>query len=70
MKDDGISCSSYNSGFFKAVMSRGDIQAIYCGHDHDNTFEGIYQNITLAFGLKTGYGGYEHLFEFGKQNDK
>jgi hypothetical protein len=66
MKDSGISCSSYNSGFFGAVKSRGDIHAIYCGHDHDNTFEGEYQNVTLAFGLKTGYGSYESLYEIGK----
>jgi hypothetical protein len=28
------------------------------GHDHDNDFYGEYEGILLAYGRKTGYGGY------------
>jgi pre-mRNA-splicing factor SYF1 len=27
-------------------------------HDHNNDFYGDYYNVTLAYGRKTGYGGY------------
>lgn len=36
MKDESISCSSYNTGLFQAAKAIGDIKGFYCGHDHDN----------------------------------
>ncbi len=36
-----------------------DIKAIFVGHDHSNDFGGFYKGIELAFGRKSGYGGYD-----------
>jgi hypothetical protein len=58
LKDSGIACSAVNTGFFDAAKKRGDIKAMFVGHDHSNTFEGELSGITLAYGLKTGVSGY------------
>ena len=29
-----------------------------CGHDHNNDYSGIYKDIELIYGRKTGYGSY------------
>lgn len=34
------------------------MEAVFCGHDHDNDFWGDYNGIKLFYGRKTGYGGY------------
>ncbi len=32
---------------------------MFCGHDHNNYFGGMYNsNLELVYGRKTGYGGY------------
>jgi hypothetical protein len=64
MQEVGISCSAKNTGFFDAAKGRKDMKAMYVGHDHLNTFEGNYQGIELAYGLKTGLSsdGPEGLF--------
>ena len=39
-----------------------DVQANYCGHDHNNDYGGFYhkdgKKIDLQYGRKTGYGCY------------
>ena len=34
------------------------MEAVFCGHDHNNDFWGDYNGIKLFYGRKTGYGGY------------
>jgi len=58
LQDVGVCCFSLNTGLFSAMREMGDMRAVFCGHDHDNDFFGDYYNITLAYGRKTGYGGY------------
>ena len=58
MLEGTICCSSYNTGFFEAAVSMGDINAIYCGHDHNNDYQGVLEGITLGYGRKTGLGSY------------
>ena len=50
-----ISCSKLNSGLFSACLQRGDVKAIFCGHDHKNDFSGVYCGIRLGF---DGYLSY------------
>jgi len=48
---DGLSdifCAPVNQGLFSAVLQRGDVKAIYCGHTHVS-FEGTYCGIRLGF---------------------
>jgi len=47
-----VSSPSLNSGLFRACLQRGDIRAIFTGHDHQNNFSGEYCGILL------GYDGY------------
>lgn len=44
----------HNSGFFEAVKERGDIYAIFVGHDHDNDFALEWQEVLLAYGRYSG----------------
>ena len=36
----------------------GNIEATFCGHDHNNDYWGEHYGIKLFFGRKTGHGGY------------
>lgn len=37
-KGEGIGCPHLNSGLFTTVHAQGDVNGIFCGHDHDNDF--------------------------------
>lgn len=48
-------CSSkLNSGLFTAFKQAGDVMGTFCGHDHDNDYAVICENILLAYGRFTG----------------
>jgi pre-mRNA-splicing factor SYF1 len=42
---------------------KNDVLSTFSGHDHDNDFSGLYtkdgRTIELAYGRKSGYGGYD-----------
>lgn len=40
------------------VLQCGDICGIFCGHDHINTFDGVYCNIHLGYCGSVGCHGY------------
>ena len=42
MNEGMICCSSQNTGFFSSIKKMGDINSIYCGHDHKNDYQGNY----------------------------
>ena len=44
-----IDNSFLNSGLFSACLQRGDVKAIFCGHDHRCDFSGVYCGIRLGF---------------------
>lgn len=44
--------------FFNFFLDHKNVNAVFCGHDHNNDFYGNYLGINLYFGRKTGYGGY------------
>ena len=40
--------------FFEALKRAGDIQGVFCGHDHFNEYVLDYQGIALCYGRKSG----------------
>ncbi|HBN83322.1 MAG TPA: hypothetical protein DDZ89_05705 [Clostridiales bacterium] len=50
--------STLNSGLFTALLERGDVKGVYCGHDHTNTYEGAYCGVRLGFCGSAGFGTY------------
>ena len=64
-----ICCSEINSGLFAACLQRGDVKAIFAGHDHNNTLDGIYCGIRMGFDGSIGaaaYGTSDHDPRGGK----
>lgn len=56
--NEKVSCPEVNSGLFAAILQRADVLGIFCGHDHINTFDGVYCNIHLACCGSVGYHAY------------
>ena len=56
--NEKVSCSELNSGLFAALLQRGDVKAVFAGHDHINTFEGTYCGIRLGYAGSVGDHGY------------
>ncbi|MBQ8209646.1 MAG: metallophosphoesterase [Clostridia bacterium] len=48
----------YNNGEFSAFVANGDVQAIFFGHDHLNTYEVEYQGIKLCNTPGVGFASY------------
>ena len=49
---EDVASHTLNSGLFSACVQRGDVKAIFCGHEHENNFCSEY------FGIKLGYDGF------------
>ena len=49
-----IGCSKLNSGLFQAMKLNGDVQAIVCGHEHNNDFVMQYMGVMLIYGRFSG----------------
>ncbi|RID82351.1 phosphoesterase [Mesobacillus zeae] len=47
-----------NSGMFSAILDRGDVKGVFCGHDHVNTYSGNYYGVLLGYAGSTGFGAY------------
>ena len=47
-----------NSGMFSAMLERGDVKGVFCGHDHVNTYMGNYYGILLGYAGSAGFGTY------------
>jgi 3',5'-cyclic AMP phosphodiesterase CpdA len=56
--NERLSTSEINSGIFAAAFQRGDVKAMFAGHDHINTFDGIYCGIRMGFDGSIGYEAY------------
>lgn len=57
-----VCCPAINTGLFASMKEMGDVMGIFVGHDHDNDFSAMYQNILLAYGRYTGGNTvYNHL---------
>lgn len=58
VKGESVSCPLANSGAFEEFKKRGNVKGVYCGHDHNNDFQGTYKGVQFAYGRKTGFGSY------------
>lgn len=47
-----------NSGLFAAVLDRGDVTGIFCGHAHVNNYVGEWMGVRLGFDAAIGYASY------------
>ncbi len=56
--NERLCTSEVNSGLFAAVFQRGDVKAIFAGHDHINTFDGVYCGIRMGYDGSIGYEAY------------
>lgn len=50
---------NYSNGQFDAVVSRGDVLAMFFGHDHINTYDLEYQGVHLINSAGTGFNSYD-----------
>jgi hypothetical protein len=57
-RGEDVCCWSVNTGLFAALKEEPTVEWVSCGHDHNNDYYGNYNGINLAYGRKTGYGGY------------
>ena len=48
-----------NSGLFVSLKEMGDVQAILCGHDHDNDYAMQWNGMFLMFGR---FGGCDTVY--------
>ena len=61
---EGVCCADhhnktpYNSGFYAKIKELGSTNLGRFGHDHVNCSWVDYNGVTLAYGLKSGYGSY------------
>lgn len=56
-----VADADLNSGFFASMVDMGDVMGLFCGHDHNNDFIGLYKNLALAYGRATGADAYGEL---------
>ena len=57
-RNENESASRVNSGLFAAVLERGDVKGIFCGHDHENNYVGEWMGVQLGFDTAVGYATY------------
>ncbi|KAL9398586.1 hypothetical protein Peur_007547 [Populus x canadensis] len=55
---EGVACSSVNSGVLQTLVSMGDVKAVFMGHDHKNDFCGNLEGIWFCYGGGFGYHAY------------
>ncbi|MGB9604965.1 MAG: metallophosphoesterase family protein, partial [Bryobacteraceae bacterium] len=53
--------SHINSGLFAAVLERGDVRGIYCGHDHTNNYVGVWKGVELGYDGSAGHRAYPRV---------
>jgi 3',5'-cyclic AMP phosphodiesterase CpdA len=61
--------SNMNGGMFAAVVDRGDVKGIFCGHDHVNNYVGKFHGVTLGQVGVAGYHAYPHTPPGDVSND-
>ena len=53
--DEDVACTALNPGLFRACVERGDVKAIFCGHDHWNDWQAEYLGIKLGYDASLSY---------------
>jgi hypothetical protein len=60
-KLEQICSPNINSGLYTAILEEGIVLGTFVGHDHDNDYCGVLNNIALCYGRITGYNVYGTL---------
>jgi len=47
-----------DGGLFAAVLERGDVKGIFCGHEHVNNYVGEWMGVKLGYDSSIGYASY------------
>jgi len=64
--EESVASPRINSGLFASFVEMGDVMGTFVGHDHNNDYTGIWYNICLGFGRKTGYpAAYKEILPRG-----
>ena len=58
-------CGYYDHGQFDAMVERGDVLAIFTGHDHTNAFGVRYKGIDIVNSLSTRFNGDAFSTQYG-----
>ncbi len=59
-------CSGFNNyGQFDAMVEKGDVLAMFSGHDHTNAFGVEYKGIDISNSLSTRYNGDRYSTQYG-----
>lgn len=56
--NEEIGCPTMNSGLFAQMLHSGNIEGMFCGHDHDNDFSFNHYGIHLNYGRISGFHCY------------
>lgn len=55
---EGVACSTVQSGVLKTFVSMGNVKAAFIGHDHINDFCGNLKGVWFCYGGGFGYHAY------------
>lgn len=53
-----VGSSPINSGLFSAILQRGDVKTVLCGHEHINDYEGTYCGVKMMYNAGMSYDVY------------
>lgn len=56
--NEGPSTAPFNPGLLDVLVAHGNVNAVFCGHDHYNDYEFVHEGILLAFGRVSGHYDY------------
>lgn len=59
--EGAVASSAINSGLFASLIEKKEVMGVFAGHDHDNDFIGLKNEIALAYGRVTGADAYGQL---------
>ena len=58
-------CGYYNHGQFSAMVEKGDVLAVFSGHDHTNAFGVRYKGIDIVNSLSTRFNSDTFSTQYG-----
>ncbi len=58
VKQENVCAGPLNSGMFTAMLERGDVKAVCCGHDHTNDYAAEFCGFKLCYSSNIGYDTY------------
>lgn len=59
--NEDVSSPQLNTGLMAAMVESRDMMGVFAGHDHNNDYIGVLNDIALGYGRCSGFGGYGDL---------